>query len=169
MREWRWHTRSARILSFTVMLVWMMVISGFSAQSGEESSGVSRAVSECVADVYRIEIQPDMTEEEVSLLADKIELPVRKLAHMTEYAILSLLAYLTMFCFGLNRYRNAAAVGFCMIYALLDEAHQLFVPGRSGQLTDACIDTAGALFAMFIVFCIKKCYDTKECAAQRDS
>ncbi len=157
------HSWTARVLSLAAMLIWMAVISGFSAQNGEESSGVSRAVSECVVDVYQKAFHPDMTEEEATLLVDRLELPIRKLAHMTEYAILSLLAWLVLTCFGLKRCRNAAATAFCFVYASLDELHQLFVPGRSGQLRDVCIDTAGALFAMLIVFCIKTCYDDKRC------
>ncbi len=34
--------------------------------------------------------------------------------------------------------------GFVILYAVSDEVHQLFVPGRGGQLTDVIIDTAGA-------------------------
>ena len=40
-------------------------------------------------------------------------------------------------------------------YAATDEFHQLFVPGRSGQLSDVILDSAGALagVAAFTVLC----------------
>ena len=41
------------------------------------------------------------------------------------------------------------------LYAASDEIHQLFVPGRSGQLSDVILDSAGALagVAAFTVIC----------------
>ena len=41
------------------------------------------------------------------------------------------------------------------LYAASDEIHQLFVPGRSGQLSDVILDSAGALagVAAFTVHC----------------
>lgn len=41
------------------------------------------------------------------------------------------------------------------LYAASDEIHQLFVPGRSGQLSDVILDSAGALagVAAFAVIC----------------
>ena len=35
-------------------------------------------------------------------------------------------------------------------YAMTDEIHQLFVPGRSCQVTDVLIDSAGVLFGSVI-------------------
>lgn len=42
-----------------------------------------------------------------------------------------------------------------VLYAASDEIHQLFVPGRSGQLSDVILDSAGALagVAAFTVLC----------------
>ena len=39
---------------------------------------------------------------------------------------------------------------FCVCYAISDELHQLFVPGRAGRLFDVCVDGAGACFGMVI-------------------
>jgi len=33
----------------------------------------------------------------------------------------------------------------CSLYAVTDEIHQLFVPGRSGELRDVMIDSIAAL------------------------
>lgn len=33
----------------------------------------------------------------------------------------------------------------CILYAISDEVHQLFVPGRGGQVRDVIIDSAGAI------------------------
>ena len=39
---------------------------------------------------------------------------------------------------------------FCSLYAISDEVHQLFVPGRGAQVKDVFIDIAGAAVGIFL-------------------
>ena len=41
-------------------------------------------------------------------------------------------------------------------YAATDEFHQLFVPGRSGQISDVLLDSAGALAGVWIMTGLEK-------------
>src|SRR5665648_684953 len=41
-------------------------------------------------------------------------------------------------------------VGLSMLYALSDEIHQLFVPGRTFQLADLALDLIGTLIALWV-------------------
>ncbi len=70
---------------------------------------------------------------------------VRKLAHFTEFSVLGVLAG-ALFGGRCSRWWTgllfAAMTG--VTTALCDETIQLFVPGRSGQVTDIWIDVAGA-------------------------
>ena len=43
----------------------------------------------------------------------------------------------------------------CVLYASIDEFHQLFVPGRSGQVTDVLIDLIGVVLGLLLVFLIR--------------
>jgi VanZ family protein len=86
---------------------------------------------------------------------DLINSTLRKVAHVTEYAILGLLVYRSL---G-NRVRSFSPlrVGtWCIlsasVYSLTDELHQAFVPGRHASLVDCGIDTLGAAVAMLMVF-----------------
>ncbi len=45
---------------------------------------------------------------------------------------------------------HAASVGLAVVYALTDEYHQTFVPGRNGNLLDVAIDGVGACGAMLL-------------------
>ena len=38
-----------------------------------------------------------------------------------------------------------------VIYAITDEVHQYFVPGRSCEFKDVCIDGSGVLFGIVLV------------------
>lgn len=70
---------------------------------------------------------------------------IRKAAHFTEYMILSVLLYRALR--GARRWDfRAAGLAFSMagIYAMSDEFHQWFVPGRTAAATDCLIDMTGA-------------------------
>lgn len=77
----------------------------------------------------------------------------RKLAHVTEFAILALLL-------GRAVLREGRSVGALAVrvlpaavaWAALDEFHQTFVPGRVGAVSDVLLDSAGVLlgFAAFL-------------------
>jgi hypothetical protein len=64
------------------------------------------------------------------------DLALRKVAHVAEYAILGAL---------LARASGRAAIALLIgtLYAVSDEIHQSFVPGRMGSPLDVAIDTVG--------------------------
>ena len=76
----------------------------------------------------------------------------RKLAHLGQYSIFSLLLYRS---FGSwNRWQLRLAI-WCVLaaatYAFTDEFHQKLVVGRGPSLIDCGIDTFGAAVAMFLL------------------
>jgi VanZ family protein len=85
---------------------------------------------------------------------------LRKIAHIVEYSILTFLLYRAFkgsFKMNVSRlYIYPSALAF--LYALSDEFHQSFVPGRSCAMRDVLIDTLGIIgFYIFILrFSIKK-------------
>ena len=85
---------------------------------------------------------------ELEQMAQKIEYPVRKAAHMSEYAVLALLIFQALTVFDRKKNRGCMALGITAAYAVTDEFHQLFVPGRAGRVTDVLIDSAGAFLAL---------------------
>lgn len=52
---------------------------------------------------------------------------------------------------------------FCIIYALSDEIHQLFVFGRSGELKDVLIDTIGSFLGIILISKIINRKNDKKC------
>lgn len=74
---------------------------------------------------------------------------IRKLAHMTEFALLGMLWTRGLHPGHSERSdigrRRWAVLVICMLTALVDETIQLFVPGRSGEILDVWIDLSGAL------------------------
>ena len=77
-----------------------------------------------------------------------IHFTTRKVAHFTEYAILGFLA-----ARAFRSYPRwfAISVALVVVYALIDEYHQSFVPSRTASIFDSLIDMAGGITALILV------------------
>jgi VanZ family protein len=90
---------------------------------------------------------------------DRIHGLIRKLSHVTEYGIFTLLLYRAFAGakpFAWRPRLATACVLAAAVYAVIDEFHQSFVPGRGPSLVDSAIDTAGALVAMLAVYAVSR-------------
>lgn len=78
---------------------------------------------------------------------------VRKSAHLVEYAILGALTCRAQVAPRMPIPRSLAlrTLAACAAYALLDEAHQSFVPSRTGSIVDVLVDTTGATIGAFTI------------------
>lgn len=131
------------VLSWTAVVLWMTVIYYFSSQPGGMSSQVSLGVTEmlfrAVAYVFRLSV------EAVGGYVGRYHLLMRKVAHGGLYFVLALLVLSALVRSRVTgRKLYLVAFLFCVLYAVSDEVHQLFVPGRGGQVLDVVIDSAGA-------------------------
>ena len=70
------------------------------------------------------------------------DLALRKLAHAAEYAILAVLL--------LRALPPLPAFAGAVAFAVSDEIHQHFVPGRAASALDVAIDAAGALAGLLV-------------------
>ncbi|HEY9731389.1 MAG TPA: VanZ family protein [Drouetiella sp.] len=78
--------------------------------------------------------------------------PVRKCAHMFEYAVLFWLSRWACLTIRRPSLTKPGLLAFliCLLYAASDEYHQSFVPGRSAQVQDVGVDMTGSLIAVFL-------------------
>jgi len=67
-----------------------------------------------------------------------------KVIHMCAYIPLAYLFYLSLKKSGINKYIFILAVICAITYAITDEFHQVFVPGRDASVGDLLADTLGA-------------------------
>ena len=133
-------------------LATMVVIFCFSGQPADDSSAVSDEITLTVAGIVRPDYVSLPAPERQSFL-EALSKIIRKNAHFLEYALLgfNLTAWLC-----LSRPQAAPrrcrmqAWGLTALYAASDELHQLFVEGRSAEVLDILIDSAGGLFGVLI-------------------
>ncbi|MBF0710049.1 MULTISPECIES: VanZ family protein [unclassified Gemella] len=74
---------------------------------------------------------------------------IRKLAHITEYAVLGFFVYIHLLNCKINRV-NLVAGAVSIVYAASDEYHQTFIEGRSGNIIDIFIDAIGVMIGIGI-------------------
>ena len=140
---------------FAVLLVlWMGFIFSMSCENAEESSNTSgQTIRVVLSAVPGFEEQPE--EVKVNII-EELQFIVRKSAHFIGYMILGILASGLILQYENINKKYPLAFLICVIYAISDEIHQLFVPGRSGQVRDVLIDSAGSLLGIIIVMAFVK-------------
>ena len=140
---------------FAVLLVlWMGFIFSMSCENAEKSSNTSgQTIKVVLSTVPEFEKQPE--DVKVNII-EELQFIVRKSAHFIGYMILGILASGLILYYGNINKKYLLAFLICVIYAISDEIHQLFVPGRSGQVRDVLIDSAGSLLGIIIVMTFEK-------------
>lgn len=139
-------------LSFLPALVMMYVIFNFSAQTGDLSGNLSHQVSVKIVEIGNEVLHKDLDEAGIQEVADRIEYPVRKLAHMTEYFLLAIAVSFPLYVYGLRGFPLMLVAGFiCVGFACGDEYHQSFVEGRGPSVMDVGVDSIGVFFGIITV------------------
>lgn len=113
-------------------MLWLGIIFYLSSQDGTASSSSSG-------------VFVDFLSPYVPLTSETLTVVLRKSAHVFKYFILGLLVFnvLRYYTSNIKKIITYSMI-FAIIYAISDEIHQSFVPGRSPELTDVLLDTLGA-------------------------
>lgn len=138
----------------TILLILIItlcaIIFCFSNQPADESSNTSGGFIK-----FLIEINPfttNLDETEKLELQENLSYIVRKCAHFTIYTLLGLLLMTYINTYDLDLH-SKSLISFILggTYAITDEVHQYFVPGRSCEFRDVCIDGSGVLLGIALV------------------
>lgn len=144
--------KSKRKTIFLIAAVlWMTVIFLFSSRNGDTSAQDSGRIGRLVGEIF-VPGFKDWDADRQTVFAGTVDHPIRKAAHASEYAVLGILI------FGVVYERRKSRVRCLFLpwllgtaYAATDELHQLLVPGRSGQVSDVVIDSAGVLAGVLVI------------------
>lgn len=150
-------TKLFRILMIILCICTLFTIYGFSNQNGIQSKGISTKISKCILNFssqYR-----EMDTKEKTRILNRTNAIIRKVAHFSIYTLLGI------FLMGMmtktkvkDRWRILITIGLGMLYAILDEFHQSFSPGRTPKITDVYIDTLGIIIGILLVIFARKIY-----------
>lgn len=145
-----------KTIAWGAVLAWIALIFFLSHQPAEVSSGISSGIAE------KIMVLIETSAPAAGIDVDFLHTFVRKNAHFFAYLILGVLAFVALLQSELNGLSGAlAAFGIAVVYAISDEAHQLFIPGRSGEVRDVLIDSTGAAVGIGISLLLLKARQSK--------
>lgn len=113
----------------TLFVLWALFIFSNSMLPAIESSNISGGLSYKIYELLNINIDFEL-----------FHTFIRKCAHFIEYAILGVFAG-----FAFKKEYFIKIVLLCILVASCDETIQLFVEGRSGQISDVLLDSIGSL------------------------
>ncbi|MEW6207077.1 MAG: VanZ family protein [Acidobacteriota bacterium] len=138
-------TLMKRVGYWLPVVAMILVMFGFStdAFSGENTQGI------IVRLIRWLGLDPN------SRAALRINFALRKLAHLTEYAVLAALVYRAFRSGRHPRWRArwaAESMAIVVVWALMDEYHQSLTETRTGSIYDSLIDMAGGLIALAVIY-----------------
>ncbi len=143
------------VIFWIITVSWIVMIFHFSNQSATQSSNTSNMVVSLLNELFSIDIQDDMV--------------IRKVAHTTEFALLTIFSYVALS--STNKISNKTSYAespvklmrsdnemnivftlwFAILNAIFDEYHQLFVDGRDGSIKDVLIDLIGIVIVLIVI------------------
>ncbi|MFW2488460.1 VanZ family protein [Clostridium chromiireducens] len=130
-------------ISILICLLWMGFIFYNSSNSGVISQQMSRKVTRLVQN------ESGEVTELNKMNFEKLNYIVRKNAHAFEYIVLAFMVSNALFAFNKRGKKVGVYILFiCLFYAVIDEFHQYFVPGRGSLVSDVLIDFGGSLIGV---------------------
>lgn len=150
-----------RGILIVLLLCTFYIIFGFSSQNGEESGGISKRITNFILEKSSKYNNLEQTKkEEVSKRTERI---IRKIAH---FSIYTLVGFLLMALFSTyenikRKYQIYISAIIGILYAISDEIHQSFTPGRGPKITDVFIDSLGVFFGMTLILLIVEIINRK--------
>lgn len=139
------------IISWFLVILWMLVIFSFSHMNGDNSNSKSKGtINKILETTNKVGITNiDITEGKEAEAVDKLNGPLRKLMHMGVYFILALLVINALRVSNV-KFNLTYLLTFiiCFIYACTDEYHQTLIADRSGEFRDVLIDSFGSIIGI---------------------
>ncbi len=135
-----------RIILWTSVILLSVLIFSFSAETGSKSNVISEGITQkIVKSDNGVDTQNNSFHKAIHQL-------VRKSAHFLEFALLGILVYYLVKSYNLPlKLCVVISLAYALIFAISDEVHQLFIPGRSGRIVDVIIDFGGSIIGVGIL------------------
>lgn len=139
-----------KIILIILVFCWMGIIFSFSSENSDKSSNTSGRTIRAVVKIFT-----KLPQERENELVEQLQHITRKIAHFTIYTIGGILLINLIKLYTQNK-PWAYAWGIGTLYAITDEIHQYFVPGRSCQITDVLLDSCGVITGILLVIILLK-------------
>ena len=147
-------------------LLWICFIAFNTSQSGTVSNNTSVSITEKLVnktqDIFN-KNEGSNSYINSSEFIRKLNKLIRKVAHGFEFLVLAILISFALESFNIkNREVIIYTLFFVLLYAVIDEFRQIYIPGRNSNVKDIVIDFIGGIGGVVIsqvvfIFKNKKC------------
>lgn len=143
--------KTKRIVLISTLVLLLLTIFIFSGQNGAKSINTSDAFASKVIDKLAQIKKKNLSETRKQELIYETRFLIRKIAHFALYFLLGIITYLVI---SIYKDKNIFIISLiiCIVFASIDEIHQLFIVGRTAQVYDVFIDTLGSGSGIIIAF-----------------
>ena len=131
-------------------ILFLIGILFLSSQDGAESSKLSSKVTQLIIKLFI----PNFNDAADLEGYNNIHIKIRKLAHVGEYFIFSILIFLAINKLISIKWGLVLMLPISLILATLDELFQSYIPGRSGSYRDVLVDFSGALAGFVLIIIV---------------
>lgn len=149
-----------RVLLVVLILLNLYMIFFFSSQNSTSSNKASNTISTIIAE-NTVKDYAEKGKVQQTIIIQKFDQPLRKIAHMAEFGSLGALTFLFLLTWKKHSLiKYGASLGFVFIIACIDEFSQTLSSGRNPSFKDVLFDLGGALitcsFVLLTVYLLHK-------------
>lgn len=140
-------------------IFWMGFIAYNTSQTGESSNNTSVSITKGIINKTQSVINNNVNNSDsLAIIRNdsefiiKLNKYIRKFAHGFEFLVLALLIFLTLKYFNIKNMDCIIYTLFIvLLYAVIDEYRQLYIPGRNSSVRDIVIDFIGGIVGVIIL------------------
>lgn len=151
----------SRTIFILLLIITCGIIFSFSHQPATSSDRISKGTVRQILNVFPS--TKNLTDSQKDRLETKLNPIIRKLAHFSIYTLVGIFMMAWIHTYDISLLKKLIiSLGFGFFYAMSDEFHQYFIPGRSAEIRDVMIDSAGVLVGILIVLAMISLYKVLE-------
>lgn len=140
-------------------IFWMGFIAYNTSQTGESSNNTSVSITKGIINKTQSVINNNVNNSDNSIITrnddefiKKLNKYIRKFAHGFEFLVLALIVFSTLKSFNIkSRDCIIYTLFIVLLYAVIDEYRQLYIPGRTSSVRDIVIDFIGGIVGVIIL------------------
>lgn len=146
-----------RITMLILLGLTFFAIFKFSNQDGTTSTGLSKRVARKIVNVFPY--TKNLSEKTKNKIVQRSQPIIRKGAHFSIYMLVGIfiMSFISTYKIHL-KYKFLISILVGGFYAISDEIHQSFTPGRTSSAIDVGIDTCGVIFGIIVVLILISVY-----------
>ncbi len=154
------YKRVFRWVFWVLTVILMITIFCFSAQKAEVSQKTSEGFTKKVLSTFQnFNKLPEPKQEQIVY---NVQFSVRKAAHFSVFAALGTMMMSAMYLTFDKKRLWLYTYIISTLYAVSDEIHQYFVPGRACRIGDMILDSMGVTAGILVVMIICLLYKIKK-------